>query len=283
MIKSDSHVHTSFSSDSSESMEEQVKQGIKEGLSNICFTDHMDFNYPDNPDGFDFLFDPENYFVEIERLEKKYAGQIEIRRGIELGVKPGIEEKCRNLFSEFKFDFVINSTHLVNNMDPYYPEFWDDKTVRQGLDLYYAAEKESIDIWPDFDVLGHVDYMTRYTPEIKEAVSKNDADKISLICKKYADDYFSIIEDILKTLIERGRGIEINTSGIHYGLGHTHPQEKIVKLYHDLGGEIITVGSDAHEKGRIAADLKKAEEILKEAGFKYYTEFRNRKPEFILL
>ena len=92
-----------------------------------------------------------------------------------------------------------------------------------------------------------------------------------------------IIETILKKLIDKGKGIEINTAGLRYGMGAPNPDLPVLKLYHDLGGEIITVGSDAHKPEDVAVYHKQAYQNLNEAGFRYYTIFKNRKPQFINL
>ena len=119
-----------------------------------------------------------------------------------------------------------------------------------------------------FDVYGHLDYAVRYCPD------KNFVYRF--------DDYRDIFEVLLNRLIENGKGIEINTSGIAK-IGYPHPHIDALKLYKQLGGEIITVGSDAHKKENIGTGFDVAENILKELGFRYYTVFKERKPEFIPL
>lgn len=126
---------------------------------------------------------------------------------------------------------------------------------------------ENIAAFDGFDVYGHIDYVVRYGP------NKN----ANYSYQKYAD----IIDEILKALIIKGKGIEINTGGFKYGLGHPNPAEDIIKRYHELGGEIITIGADAHQPEHVAFDFEKVPSILKEAGFTHYTVFKNRKPEFI--
>ncbi|MEE3461878.1 MAG: histidinol-phosphatase HisJ family protein [Lachnospiraceae bacterium] len=359
MIFSDNHVHTKFSSDGISSMEDQVRRGIELGLKSICFTDHIDYDYPDMGEGWDFLFDMNDYFRTIDELYEKYRDRIEIRRGVELGVKPGVGPKCKELFNKYKFDFVIESTHLVFNSDPYYLNFWNGRTVDNVIRAYYEQMLNSMTEWDDFDVLGHIDYITRYTPEmqklravkneilashaaekgrtvkdqtvkertvkdrtvkdrtvkgrtvkeqtvkdrsVKEQSVSEDAsnedlyghdselfkclspDKISEDIERLVTSYNKITleysRDILKKAIESGKGIEINTSGLKYGLGHPHPHENILKEYRRMGGEIITVGSDAHETRHLAYDFSRASTILKDAGFRYYTEFKERKPVF---
>lgn len=280
MIPSDNHVHTSFSSDSDTPMEEMLKQAIQSGFSSVCFTDHMDYDFPDMGNGMTFLFDTEEYLLEINRLADKYP-QIQIRRGIELGLKPDIKEKCNSLTSSLPLDFVIGSTHLVDDQDPYYSVYWEGKTEKQGIDRFYEITLENIRAGIDFDVYGHIDYIIRYTPTQQEYRSKGIQNEEYM--KKCLQDSFDIIDEILRLLIESGKGIELNTSGLKYGLGHPHPHEEILKRYRELGGEIITIGSDGHQPAHLAYDFAKVPELLRTCNFSYYTEFHHRKPEMIRL
>ena len=93
--------------------------------------------------------------------------------------------------------------------------------------------------------------------------------------------YSDVIDEILRLLIEKGKGIEINTGGFKYGLGHPNPCEEILARYRELGGEIITIGADAHKPEHVAFDFAKVPSILKDSGFDYFTVFRERKPEFV--
>ena len=119
------------------------------------------------------------------------------------------------------------------------------------------------------DVYGHIDYVVRYGP------NKN---------KFYTyGRYEEILEEILRTLISRNVGLEVNTGGFHYGLGHPNPCEEILTRYRQLGGEILTIGSDAHIPGNIAFDFHKLPDLLKSCGFTHYTVFQNRRPQFLPL
>ena len=118
----------------------------------------------------------------------------------------------------------------------------------------------------DFDVLGHIDYVVRYGKETAEHYSY----------RKYADE----IDAILKKVLDMGKGIELNTGGYKYGLGFCNPHPDIIRRYRELGGEIITVGADAHCPEHIAYDFAKAKAVLEECGFRYYTVFEERKPVF---
>lgn len=278
MIQSDNHVHTSFSSDSETPMEEMLKQGIRLGFSSICFTDHMDYDFPDLGNGMDFVFDAEAYLKELARLEPLYP-QIQIRKGIELGLKPYLKERCNGLTSSLPLDFIIGSTHLVDDMDPYYPEYWEGKTEKQGIDKYYETTLENIHSGIDFDVYGHIDYIIRYTPTQHEYRKKGIIDEAYM--EKSLKNSFELVDEILKALINSGKGIELNTAGLKYGLGHPHPHETILKRYRELGGEIITIGSDGHQPEHLGYDFGKVPELLRQCGFSYYTEFYQRKPKMI--
>lgn len=276
MIRSDNHVHTSFSTDSTTPMESQLLQAKKLGLYSICFTDHIDYEFPSkDPEKIEFLFSPEEYFSTTKKLAEKYP-DFPVRTGVELGLKKEVLSQCLSLTACYPFDFVIGSTHLVDNIDPYYQVYWDSYGEKQGIAHYYQVTLENIQMDFDFDVYGHIDYIIRYCPTIKAAreagIIKDD------VCRRYFQENRDLIAEILRSLISRGKGIELNTGGLKYGLGHPNPHEEILSLYHELGGELITVGSDSHEEKHVAYDFSKVPEILTQCGFTYYTEFHDRKP-----
>ena len=152
---------------------------------------------------------------------------------------------------------------------PYYPEFFEGRSEDEAHQEYFESILECVKETPYFDVYGHLDYVVRYGPTKNQNYSY----------QKHAD----IIDRILRTIVESGKGIELNTSGFRSGLGQPNPCVDILKRYKELGGEIITVGSDAHKPEHVGADFDKACTILKDCGFQYYTIFEKRAPEFIRL
>ena len=120
-----------------------------------------------------------------------------------------------------------------------------------------------------FDSYGHLDYVVRYGP----------ARNLNYSYEAYQD----LIDPILKTLIEKGKGLECNTGGLRYGLGHPNPCEDILRRYRQLGGEILTIGSDAHSPEQVGYGFQTASRLLAACGFRYYTVFHRRKPEFLPL
>lgn len=261
MITADQHVHTSFSSDSEELAENAVKAAIAKGLSTLCITEHMDMDYPTG----EFMLDDEAYHTEYLRLKELYSDRIELLFGVELGLMDYLAPRLYEFAKSQPFDFIIGSSHLVDGVDPYYPEYFGTYGDQNGILRYFESILANITAFDDFDVYGHLDYVVRYSN-----------------AKTYRPaDYTELLDEILKKLISMGKGIELNTAGLKYGLGWAHPHPELLKHYRELGGEIITVGSDGHKGEHIAYDFDKASDILKAAGFEYYAVFRQRKPEFI--
>ena len=263
----DQHMHCNFSGDSDALPEDMIKAGIAHGLSGICFTDHLDYDYPEEPNI--FLLDFDNYFKVLSDLKEKYADKISVHIGIELGLQTQAAGQNLAVTEKYPFDFIIGSSHVVNHMDPYYPEFFAGRDEDAAYMEYFESVLENINSGVDFDVYGHIDYVVRYGP------NKN----AFFTYEKFKD----IIDEILTQLISKGKGIEVNTGGFKHGLGHPNPTEDIIKRYRELGGEIITMGADAHVPEYVAYEFDKTAQIIKNCGFKYYTVFKNRKAEFIPL
>ena len=263
----DTHMHSHFSGDSEADPAAMVAAAKTAGLSGICFTEHLDYDYPGDPEL--FLLDADNYMDAIRTLSAVYLKDFPILTGLELGLQPHLSERHKMLLEKYDFDFIIGSSHVVHGMDPYYPEYYVNKTEEVAYREYFSSILENITVFDGFDVYGHLDYVVRYGP------NKN---------KYYSyTTYQDIIDEILKALIARGKGIEVNTGGFRNELGHPNPTEDIIRRYRELGGEIITLGSDAHAPEHVAYDFEKIPDLLREAGFRYFTVFEKRKPSFLPL
>ena len=266
------HVHSIFSSDSTEKPEEIIKTAITKGFSYVYFTDHHDMNFPihEKAPDMDFQLDFDAYITKLLELKDLYHNVIEVRIGVEQGICPETAPQISALSNQYPFDFIIGSSHLTSlvNGDPFYPEYYEGKSNVDAYREYFMSEIENVKLTDGFDVYGHLDYAVRYCPDTSFVY--------------HFKDYQDIFEVLLKLLIEKGKGIEINTAGIKK-IGYPHPHIEALRLYKALGGEIITIGSDAHQKEDIGYGFDVAEELLKSVGFKYYTVFKKRKPEFIQL
>lgn len=274
MIQADMHMHTWFSTDSEACPCDMADEAVRKGLKTICFTDHFDKD--DLEWGEEGIFDVDAYFVEMQKLQEEYAGKLNIRIGIELGLRTYLKDYYEELTKKYPFDFVIGSVHNVpykkdaeGNIlytDPAAEKLFTDRTDKKAYRLMMETTLENVRTSDCFQTLGHLDYVVRYGKSREKEYSYTD----------YAD----IIDEILKLLIEKEKGLEVNSAGLKYGLPFAHPHPDVLKRYRELGGEIITIGADAHKPEHIAYDFARAEEILKSCGFKYYTEFFEQKPVF---
>jgi histidinol-phosphatase (PHP family) len=290
MIHSDFHVHTSFSTDSDTPVETQIETLIEKGITEICITDHEDIGYTameeetdtnaagsgsanansaeqnetSQPESRPFRIDPFTYYETLLRLIPKYAHRAHISIGVELGLRTDYHHSIEDFAEVCPWDFIIGSTHVVKGIDPYYPQYWAGKTKKQGILEYYEDTLANIRQFDCFDVYGHIDYIVRYAP--------GQRDNYSIL------DYKDIIDEILKLLIEKGKGIECNTAGFKYGLDNPNPEAYVLKRYHELGGEILTIGSDGHKPEYTAYDFDKVPALLEACGIRYYTVFHERKP-----
>ena len=163
-ILSDCHLHTHHSGDSKAPMEDMIRRGIELGLTTMCFTEHNDFGFPDYPDlpSDTFLLNVDSYLYELLALREKYAGQIKLLFGLELGLQPEVFRENAILARSYEFDFIIGSSHLVNGKDPYYPDCFEGRTDEEVYRAYFEAELANIRKFSNFDVYGHLDYVVRY-------------------------------------------------------------------------------------------------------------------------
>ncbi len=268
-ILSDQHMHSSFSFDSDAPLEDMVKAAVGKGLKHINVTQHNDFNFPvseEFPEGcWDLNID--SYLYDLLCLREQYGDRLKIGYGIELGLQESALKRNIALSDSQPFDFIIASIHLVNGYDTYDPRFWEGKTIREGLDTYFDTCINNLKQFKNYDIFGHIDYFTRL-------IDAPETNYNPL-------DYKSRIDEILKLVLDGGHGLEYNTKVLAKGLKEGNPHSYILKRYRELGGEIITVGSDAHKPENIASDFDLAETILKDCGFNYYAIFEKRIPTFV--
>lgn len=259
----DYHVHSRFSSDCDVDMKDIIERAIEFGIKEICFTDHTDYDYCDP--SINFEFDIDEYTRYIDLMRNNYENKIKILKGIEMGIQPHIIGKCDRVIAKGDFDFVISSIHTCNRKDLYNGDFYRGKTAREAYLKYFEELLYCIKNFKNFNVIGHLNILARYN----KAVAK---EKLS--------SYFDILEVIFKALIERNKGIEINTSSLRYS-DTLLLSADVLKFYYELGGKVITLGSDTHVPHTLAYKFDYVYEILKEIGFKYIATFEKMEPRFV--
>lgn len=258
----DYHIHSNWSFDAEDSIDSIVCEASQAGLAEICFTEHIE---PGHPYGFEWdgFIDFHSYTEEIRTIRSKYP-EIKIRTGLELGLTKDTLEQSRKYIAGKKLDFVIASQHIVQGCDPYFPEYFKGKSKKEAEELYLQTLLECLRGFKPYSVVGHIGY-----------VSKNASYHSPLIYEDYPD----LIDMILNEAIQTGHGIEVNTSS-YSALGEPMPTSDIVRRYLQLGGEIITIGSDAHLKERVGGNFSDALDMLRSLDAKYVCTFDNMNPVF---
>ena len=258
----DYHIHSNWSFDAEDSIEVIVREALQNDLTEICFTEHIE---PGQPYGlpWDGFIDYPSYAAEISHLRAKYPG-IEIRAGLELGLTPETTTQIREYAEGLDIDFIIASQHIIHGLDVYYPEYFKEKTKQEAEETYLQTLHACLRGFEPYCVVGHIGYVCKNAPYRKPLCYQDHAD---------------LIDMILKTVIHTGHGIEINTSGYNV-YSEPMPTSDILRRYLDLGGEIITIGSDAHIKERVGGEFSDALELLRSLGAKYICTFKDLQPVF---
>lgn len=276
----DCHTHTQYSVDSEADINLMLERACELNLAAYAVTDHCECNrwyteeYYKNATTyryFDFGRNFENSISAVTVLKEKYSDRLNLLCGIEMGQATQEIDIAEKMVSDKRLDFVIGSIHQIPDTEDF--ALLDYTTLDENA-LYKLAETYMQEIyklckWGKMDVLGHLTYFLRYFHR-----HLNREFDISRF-----DD---IIDESFRELISKGKGIEINTSGLrNANFKETYPTIKYVKMFKSLGGEIISIGSDAHTVEDLGSGIADGIELAKEAGFGYITFFKERKPNFI--
>ena len=228
----DYHIHTTVSYDGHNTPLEMAQAALRAGLKEICFTDHLDYQQSSPKEI--YAYTPEAYRAGYDGLE---ISGLTIRHGAEIGMTCwNVDEIIQDL-NAYPYDFVIGSVHFIDDIDIYYPEFWAGRDFLATEQIYFEELLRCVQLHDTFDVLGHLTYISKCKGHPNPRI-------IPL------EDHKEVIAEIMKTLIAKGKGMEINTSGVDR-CGDYLPGIPYLKLFKDLGGEIVTVGSDAHTSDRV--------------------------------
>lgn len=260
--RQDYHIHTSFSMDSESHMEAACQAAIARGIDEIAFTDHLDFGPCDSSGA----FPTDRYVAAIQRCRERYQDRLDVRTGIEVGEPHIFARQAADVIDAGHFDVVLGSVHYAKGMQAAWLEEFFDQPLRDAYESYF---REVVDLAKqgDFDILAHLDLV------------KRDARKFG---KAYdgPGPYEDMIRAALKAIVERGKGIELNTSPLRRGQPEPCPSLEILRWYGELGGEILTLGSDAHAPEVVGSHLEVAVEMVKAAGFKRLATFADREMDW---
>ncbi len=270
----DYHVHTEFSDDSAYPMKTVIRDAIAMGMNEICLTDHVDYGVKIDWDcGKQIQYrngeplanvDYPRYMSEIDRMKRLYGNKIRIKTGLEFGIQKHTIPDFQRLFEQYAFDFIILSIHQVENQEFWTQDFQRGRSQKEYQQRYYEEMLAVVRDYKDYSVLGHMDLIARY-----DLAGVYPFEKVR-----------PVIEDILRIVIADGKGIEVNTSSHRYGLTDTMPSANILKLYRDMGGRIITIGSDSHKPEHLGAYIRETQALLKSLGYKQFCTFEHMRPIF---
>lgn len=266
----DSHCHTDFSIDAHSTVEEMVRQAERRGVQEITITDHLDLAGYFQSSQLDEAPEMQVYLAEIKRMQRVMQDKIKVHCGIEIGLMDESIERTTELLAPYQdeLDFVIASVHVMSSCPILHIKSnWQGISKQRGVELYIGQMIRNIKAYQNFDICGHLTYMSRYAPyegKEREIVYRDGS---------------SVFDELFQYLIENGKGIEINTSTFHQ-YEFFMPGKSIISRYRKMGGEIITMGSDAHRTEDIAQHFYQAKQLLKEIGFTYICTFENRTPTF---
>lgn len=270
----DYHVHTEFSDDSVYPLLDVVRDAAKMGVEEICLTDHVDYGIKLDWDcGQPIQYrgnepfanvDYPRYVSRIQEARRLYGDRIRIKLGLEFGMQVHTIPQYETLFRRYPFDFILLSVHQVEDREFWTQDFQRGRSQEEYNQRYYAELLELVRRYKDYSVLGHVDLIARY-------------DKAGL----YPFEKIKpILTDILRQVISDGKGIELNTSYHRYGLHDSTPARAILELYRDLGGRVLTVGSDSHKPEHLGTYIQEGKALLRELGFRELCTFEKMEPSF---
>ncbi len=272
----DNHTHSYFSADSRMDIGDAVRTAVERGLGGLCLTDHLDFDPPAGVTAFTFEVPPQQAAIdeEVEYLGLNGRGggytDFKLLKGVEIGLQDKSMGKIRQILSDYRFDCVIASLHLIDGHDPYFGDYYRPYDYRYAYGHYLEEFDRLIRVMPDFDVLGHYDYIVRY-PDYKETTI-------------YYSEFGDVLDSILSFLADNGKTMEINTKTYQLYRGRRPELDvNILKRFRELGGEAVSFGSDAHDITRIGDRLAWCRETALSAGFKYEVYFEERCPVFVEL
>lgn len=262
----DYHCHTAFSADCNVAMVDQCHAAVARGIRQIAFTEHEDYN-PEDPTSFFFRHD--EYWSEVMRCRGRFDGTLIVRAGIEISEPHRHRRRVADVLRRYDWDFVLGSLHwLTPTIDSCKEAFFTYAGDWRRSFADYFAEMRALARDGDFDVLAHLDYPTRYNRH-------RFADAFDI------GEFEGLIREVLKALIAAHKGIEINTSPWRKGLSAPNPAPAVLRWYCELGGRLLTLGSDAHATQDVGADIARAARLADAIGFTAIAVYERRQPKLV--
>ena len=263
----DTHNHCEFSFDGKRTTAQRSAQSAYEkGIGGIVFTDHYDLWAPEVPgenmpwpQDFDIIAQQ----AELERLQGMFNNGFKVLKGIEIGMNEHSREDIRKVVNTHKFDQITASIHYLQDSDPYYKSFFEGKDWKAAYSLYLETIYNEAILLENFDIIGHFDYVVRYAPYPQDSITYKD--------------FSDILDTLFRYLIQNGKALEINTKQSTGGSSRPTILDKDLLLrYRELGGEILSLGSDSHVPEGVADRFTEYAAFLKSLGFRWSAHYEKR-------
>jgi histidinol-phosphatase (PHP family) len=265
LIPHDYHMHSNFSCDCQVTMAAMCQAAVDKGIPEIGFTEHFDHYASDECKDF---FELEPWAAELERCRTEFAGRLTVRAGIELGEPHLFADETGAMLARYPFDYALGSLHWVGRHSVFDRDYFEQYPASETFPAFFA-ELERMTAAGGFDVLSHFDVPVRTA---------------FVVYGRYDPrDYEDAIRPVLQNVVERGLALDLNTAALRRRAKLLTPGLDILRWYVELGGERVTLGSDAHEPRQVGSHLPEAIEIARAAGLKYLTFFERRQPRLVPL
>ena len=264
MIPLDYHMHTGFSEDGDDTLEAMCQRATEFGFLEIGFSEHWDVGpYESKPR----YFRPEPWYAELERLRGLFAGKLIIRAGIEVAEPHLYPQETVEVLLRAPFDYVIGSVHFVGRNFMFNEGYFRTHTADEVYGGYFD-ELDRMVRTADLDIVAHFDIPARTGIPI-----------FGFDPNRYEEK----IRSVLKTCIERGLALDVNASGLRKPARNIMPDTLILEWYAEMGGERLTLGSDAHRLPEVGLHLEDTLKVIRAMGIYRITQFEQRQPRFLLL
>lgn len=267
MLPHDYHLHSHYSCDCQATMAEMCAAAVERGLAEIGFSEHYDL-FSGEPDNCRDFFRLEPWAAELEQVRAAFDGRLTVRAGIEIGEPHLFQAEARALLARYPFDYVLGSLHWVGPNSIFDPGYFKARSAKEAFRLFYE-ELARVTAVGDFDILSHFDVPVRTA---------------HAVYGRYKPlDHRDYLRPVLRNCVERGLALDLNTAALRRRANTLTPGLEILKEYVALGGERITLGSDAHRPQHVGAGLDVALQVARAAGLKYLTHFEQRQARLVPL
>jgi histidinol-phosphatase (PHP family) len=261
---SDSHTHSDCSRDGDDPTMMICESGARQGLYAMTITDHCECNAY-TQDGYDRSI-RQSYF-EARKAAAVFHSRLHVFAGVEIGQPMQNQAAAQDVLDACDFDFVLASVHNVKSLADFYELDYSKIEVNDALNRYFDEMMDMIE-WGKFDSLAHLTYPWRYIVG-ERGLEIND------------NLFRDRIDQVLMALIKKHKALEVNTSGFRQKLGKPMPDLSIIRRYRELGGKLITIGSDAHRWADVGGGVEQGLRVLQQAGFHHFTIYIHREPKFL--